>query len=95
MDNPEITDSYPTGLTFQPTDFNEEYDHYEESEDDYDFNEEDSYDDGIAGSRQDDGWDEGDEEDGEEISPETGLSAFSDELEDSLQETEDYDELDD
>lgn len=95
MENPELTDSVTTGLYFFPADFNEEYDDYDQTEDDYDFNKEDTYDDGIAGSLNDDGWEDGPDDDSEEGDPETGISAFRDELEDSLQETEDYDALDD
>jgi len=95
MENPQLSEPAEESLFFYPGDFTEENDLYDENEDDYDFNKEDSYDDGIAGSKQDEDWEYGYEEDSDETAPETGLSAFEEEIKDSLQETEDYDALDD
>lgn len=88
MENPEISESTETILCFLPSEFSDEYDHYDENLDDYDLNEDDTYDDGIAKSVQDDGWEENEEDDGEEYLPETGPSDYDEDF-------EDFDELDD
>ncbi|MBB6479026.1 hypothetical protein [Spirochaeta isovalerica] len=97
MENPEISESAEEVLLFYPGDFTEENDLYDQNEDDYDFDEDESYDDGIAGSsKQDEDWEYGYEDDSDELTnQETGSSAFQQEIEDSLQETEDYDAIDD
>lgn len=100
MKNSEIIEKENTPLQIFFTEFSDENDHYDETEDDYDINEEDIYDDGIANSSQDDGYDEAFDEDSDETIPEAAHpenthSPFKEELEDSLQESEDYDELDD
>ncbi len=100
MENSDITENSDPSLQLFFTDFIDEYEHYEETEDEYDHEEEDSYDDGIAKSFSDDSYDEAFDEDSEDPTPETDQSSnnspsFIKELEDSLQESEDYDELDD
>ena len=100
MENSEIIDESESSVQYLLTDFNDEYEHYDETEDDYDLNEEDSYDDGIANSKIDDGYDDAFDEDSDETDSETAHSgeqrtSIKKELEDSLQESEDYDELDD
>lgn len=95
MEDPELSLSSEETLYFYPGDFTEENDLYDENEDDYDILEDDSYDDGIAGSKPDEEWDAVFEEESEETNQETSLSAFEQELKDSLPETEDYDRLDD
>lgn len=95
MENSDLTESLIPGLGFLPTDFNEEYDHYDENEDDYDFIEDDDYDDGIAESRLDDGWEDTYEDENDEFFPETGYNPDEEDMDDSLQESEDYDAFDD
>ncbi|MBN2656452.1 MAG: hypothetical protein JXR86_05275 [Spirochaetales bacterium] len=97
MENPEMSESAEETLLFYPGgDFAEENDLYDENEDDYDFDEDESYDDGIIGSSKlDEDWEYGYEDDSDDPSQETAYSSFEQEIEDSLQETEDYDELDD
>lgn len=93
MENPEISELVDNKLFFQPSEFNEENDIYDENEDDYDFNVEDSYDDGIAGSTHDSWEEDGFEDETDESVSEADQSEAQ--SEDSLQETEDYDALDD
>jgi hypothetical protein len=95
MENPELSDSSEEILYFYPGDFSEENDLYDENEDVYDIHDDDSYDDGIEKSSPDDDWDAVFEEEPEITNQETCLSAFEQELKDSLSETEDYDKLDD
>lgn len=95
MENSEIIDEQISDL-FIIADFKDEDDDYDETEDEYDLNNEDSYDDGIAKTSIDDFEDDAFYEDSEEIDSETApASSIKEELEDSIEESEDYDELDD
>ena len=100
MENSEVIEEIESFSQIYFSEINDENDQYDENEDDYDINEEDIYDDGIANSNIDDTYDEVFDEDPEDFDSETVSACEADpsmhkELEDSLQESEDYDELDD
>ena len=103
MENSEIIEESELSFQLIHSEFNDENDHYDETEDDYDSNEDELYDDddGIKDSDHDDEYDdEYDDDLSDELSPETATSIEiktlrNEELEDSLDETEDYDNLDD
>ena len=97
MENSEIIEESELSFQLIHSEFNDENDHYDENEDDYDSNEDELYDDGIKDSDHDD---EYDDDLSDELYPETATTIEiktlqNEELEDSLDETEDYDNLDD
>lgn len=100
MEGSEIIEESISSIQAFLSDFNDENDHYDETEDDYDESEEDNYDDGIANSNHDefdDGFDDdySEENDSEAVQPKEPGHLLKKELEDSLQESKDYDELED
>lgn len=100
MQSSEIIEEDISSLHFLLSESNDENDDYDENLDDYDINKEDNYDDGIANSNQDDGYEDEFDEDSDELDSETARTSGVDtllpeELKDSLTEIEDYDEIDD
>jgi hypothetical protein len=73
---------------------NDENDDYDITVDDYDINEEDNYDDGIARSSSDEFDEDAFDDDSDDLDSET-VHSNMDDIADSLQESKDYDELDD
>ncbi len=97
MQNSKVIDESELLLQAINTEFNEENDQYDETEDDFDINEEEIYDDGIKNSNHYDEYEDDltDETSVETAQPNEIRHLFKDELEDSLEEIEDYDNLDD
>lgn len=104
MHSTEIMEESDGFFNILMTDCNEENDDYDENLDDYDRNNEDNYDDGIAKSTSDDSYeddfdddtdDEIDEPQVETVQSGKVASLLTTDIEDSLIETQDYDEIED